>query len=95
MTDDLIHVLNSYAITRIDRSQFSVARIHEIFKKKNENNNAIQRIYIGQNLSTYFRYYFLNSSLKILPHGYLSKKYTFISWEKIHIVESKELMNST
>ena len=37
---------------------------------------------------------FLNSSFKILPYGYLTKKYTFIPWEKIHmqilIVEPKE-----
>ena len=32
--------------------------------------------------------YFLNFLLKILSYGDLTKKYTFISWEKNHVTKS-------
>ena len=36
---------------------------------------------------TKLSYSTLDSPFKILSYGYLSKKYTSITWEKIHMVE--------
>jgi len=74
MTEDLIHVLNSYAITPIDRSEFTVTRIHDIYIfKKNENNNAIQRIYIYIYMTKLKYSSSIDSPFKILLHKYLFK----------------------